>query len=254
MRGDDTRETPDSIVLNESQVARLASLFEQSWGRPPKPQELQGVIDEHLREEVYYREALKLGLDSDDPVIRRRLRQKLEFMLVGETPEPTAAELQDFYDQNNSRYTRGPVYHFEQVYLGTSVDTLAAVQEKLEQGVEYRKAGAPINLPSAMSDVDPAAVQRIFGEDFSAALAHLEPGNWAGPVWSGYGAHLVRIRDKQAAEVPALDQVRRQLVNDWKSRQRRQAEEAAFERLAAGYQIEVADLPDAAVSPSTSVP
>lgn len=228
------------IVVSAQQIERLASLWEQSWGRAPTEEELEQAIQDHIREEVYYREALSLGLDGDDAVIRRRMRQKMEFMLVGDIADPTTEQLTTFYNENIERYTIGPLYHFEQVYLGNDDPLDAAwVIEALNGGSEPAAAGRNIDLPRAMSRVDARDISRVYGREFALALAELPAKQWAGPVPSGFGVHVVRLLETLPAVQQPFEQVGRKVTNDWKAAERRNKEQAVFDEISAPYEVSI---------------
>ncbi|MCP4300988.1 MAG: peptidyl-prolyl cis-trans isomerase [Gammaproteobacteria bacterium] len=230
------------IVVTVAAVERMAGLWQKTWGRPPSEAELQALVRDHIKEEIYYREALKLGLDVNDTVIRRRLRQKMEFLTDtdAEAIDPDAATLQAFYDKNAARYRKSPVFDFEQIYFsGENDDRIARVLEALQSEADPESLGDQIGLPSAMTRADEAGIARIFGSEFYAGLHSLAPKVWSGPIKSGFGQHLVRINRKDPARQLTLEEARKTVENDWRAQQRTASLDAAFEELRAGYEIEI---------------
>lgn len=241
IRGTPEPAGSDRIVVTVAQVERIAGLWQQTWGRPPSESELQALIRDHVREEVYYREALKLGLDVNDTVIRRRLRQKMEFFATDDAAGVSdEAELQRYFRENAEYYRTSPRYDFEQVFLATSDEQRAQqTLDALRAGADPASLGDEISLPRTMAHADEAAVARTFGSAFHAALDSLEVGAWSAPVVSGFGQHLVRVSKKEPAIVPALDDVRGWVENDWQAQQYRLARDAAFEKMLARYDVEI---------------
>lgn len=230
------------IVVTVAAVERMAGLWQKTWGRPPSEAELQALVRDYIKEEIYYREALRLGLDVNDTVIRRRLRQKMEFMTDtdAEALDPDAATLQAFYQGNANRYQKSPVFDFEQIYFSAeNADRIAPALEALRSGAGSQSLGDPISLPAAMTGADESAIARTFGSAFYAGLQSLEPDAWSGPVTSGFGEHLVKISRKEPARQLTLDEARKSVENDWRAAQRIASLEAAFEGLRAGYEIEI---------------
>ncbi len=241
IRGTSEPAGSDRIVVTVAQVERIAGLWQKTWGRPPSESELQALIRDHVREEVYYREALKLGLDVNDTVIRRRLRQKMEFFATDDAAGVSdEAVLERYFQQSAERYRTSPRYDFEQVYLATPDEQrVRQTLDALRAGVNPASLGDPISLPRTMAHADDAAVVRTFGSGFNDALNSLEIGAWSPPVVSGFGQHLVRITHKEPATVPALDEVRARVENDWQAEQYRLARDAAFEEMLARYDVEI---------------
>ena len=217
--GEGGRE-PDTIVVGESQVATLRATFERTWSRAPSAEELRGLIDSHVREEIYYREGLALGLDRDDPLIRRRVRQKLEFFdeSIRGVPEPDDAQLQDYLDQHRDRYQADARYTFEQVYLGP--DRLTTLDARMDMATS-------------------TDVARAFGERFAVALSAMPAGAWREPVISAYGPHRVLVLASEPARVPALDEVRPQVKRDWQRDALEAASEQHYAELRARYEVRI---------------
>jgi len=247
MRAPDIGPDSDQIVVTVAQIERLANRWTQSWKRPPGDSELQALIRDYVREEVYFREALKLGLDADDAVIRRRLRQKMEFLATAEVELPAMDDtvMTAYMNKNLARYMIEPRYDFEQVYFRIESPTqISKAILKLSQGeANPDDLGDAINLPRRMSGADTTELVRVFGNAFASALAETEPGEWQGPVESGFGFHVVRLSSVTPARVATLNEVRQAVENDFRSELTAAAEAAVFERLAAGYKIEI-EVPD----------
>jgi len=241
-RGPDTSRRSDKIIVTVDQVARMAVLWEKTWGRTPTEAELQGLVRDRIKEEVYYREALKLGLDINDTVIRRRLRQKMEFLALTdlEMSAPDEAVLRDWFENNAERYAIGPSYWFEQIYFERDDRArIEAVLQSLQTGTPADASGDPISLPMKMDSANEAAITRTFGQAFYTGLQDLPVDQWTGPVASGFGQHLVRITAIQAASAPSFEDRRTQVQRDWLAQARLRTEQEKYETLRGNYTIEI---------------
>jgi peptidyl-prolyl cis-trans isomerase C len=246
-RGDavDTRDR--RIVVREDQVKRLATIWSQTWRRPPSVKELDGLIRDYIKEEVYYREAVRLSLDKDDAIVRRRLRAKMEFLASAEAETMVAndAVLQAWLDKYPARYAADPLISFQSIYIGTTGAEAVAMAKangvlvKLQQGADPLTLGDPISLPQSMAGVSAKAIDRQFGDAFAARLILLPKGEWSGPIASGFGLHLVRVDAVTAVRAPKLAEVRQRVENDWRSATRTARENQAYQTLLDGYDIKI---------------
>jgi peptidyl-prolyl cis-trans isomerase C len=233
------------ITVAEPQVARLAAQWVQTWRRPPSAAELDGLIRDYIKEELYYREGIRLGLDVDDPIIRRRIRSKMEFFATSEAENivPDEAALQAMLDKNPVRYAGAAIYSFDQIYIDAqkadATERAAALLANLKAHSGQAIGGDPISLPAAMEAASASEIARQFGEEFASALAAQPIGRWSGPLNSGFGLHLVRVRKLQMARTPKLSDVRQRVENDWRNATREQREAQAYQMLLDGYDIEI---------------
>jgi len=234
---------PTEIVVSAGQVDNLRSQFERVWQRAPSQQELQGLIDNWVREEVFYREGLAMGLDKDDPVVRRRIQQKVEFIVDSATPaEPTTEELQRWLDEHASSYRTEPMYELRQIYFdparrGDRLDAdIAAARRALASGKDF--SGDRTMLPATLAG-DSSTVIGTFGGAFEAALRDMPSGGWQGPVQSGFGWHLVEIVARQPARTPSLDEVREVVTRDLMHARVEEASARYYDRLRANYTVRI---------------
>lgn len=243
------------VVVTKGHVATLTELFRRTWQRPPTRGELSGLVDDYVREEILYREALAMGLDRDDTIIRRRLRQKLEFVVLdlSATERPSDAALSAFLTANPDRFRREPALGFEHVYLstdrrGASAQADAeALLDRLRDGVETgaaQRSSDPFDLPLHFESASPGEVRRSFGADFATTVAQLQPGTWQGPVASSYGLHLVRIHEREPGRLPPLEEIRDDVEREWITERRREANDELYRRLRERYSVEVLGLDD----------
>jgi parvulin-like peptidyl-prolyl isomerase len=238
------------IVVSEARITNLAQNFRRTWQRPPTRQELDGIIEAFVREEVMVREALALGLDRDDAIIRRRLQQKMEFVSeeAAASVQPSDAELERYLSAHADAFRTEPRVTFVQVYLdprrrGAALEADAKrLLEVLngERPIDPAQAGDRLLLLDARYENAPQSeVARLFGSDFAAALVEQPPGRWAGPVTSGYGAHLVRVEALTPGQLPSLDDVRPLVEREWANARRQELARAFYEKLRARYTVKV---------------
>ena len=239
------REPADTIVVGPERIEQLAKGFQAAWRRPPNDDELRAIIDDFVREEIYYREALALGLDRNDAVVRRRLRQKMEFLTDSgaELLEPTAGELEAHLLASEQTFRRGPRLAFEQIYLGeTSAPesirlSLSALQS--DPLASPSTLGEHTLLPAQLGLSPPDAIDGVFGKGVFERLMELQPGVWAGPVVSAYGVHLVRIVGSLPAWTPPLEEIRDAVLRDWKAAKARKIRELHYARLRERFVVEI---------------
>jgi hypothetical protein len=255
---------PDSsrIVIGPGQVEHLAVGFARTWRRPPTQEELKGLIDDYVREEIATREARSMGLEREDTVIRRRLRQKLEFLVedAAEAVPPTDGELQAWLDSHPEDYREGPQVAFRQVFLspdrrGDAVEAdakdLLRTLSSLGPEADITRLGDSIMLPAEFELAPLTVAARMFGDEFARRLADVEPGRWTGPVPSGYGLHVLFVRERVAGGEPELDDVRAAVARDLLTSRRREQLETMYERLLERYDV-VIDMPDPEAAPAAA--
>lgn len=239
------------IVVSEARVTSLAQNFRRTLQRPPTRAELDGLVREHVREEVLYREALALGLDRDDTVVRRRLRQKMEFIAdeAAALGKPTDAELAGYLAAHPDAFRTEPRATFSQVYLdprrrAKTLDADAArLLAELNRG---GAAAAPAKASDSLLLLEPryenaarTDVARTFGDAFAAALFEQPAGRWVGPLASGYGVHLVRVEAMTPGGVAPLEDVRPLVEREWANARRKALGEAFYDKLRAKYKVTV---------------
>jgi len=221
------------ISVGEEEQAQIALGFERVMGRAPTDAELDNAIERYVREEVLYREALRLGLDQGDAVVRQRMVAKMDMSATAaaETAEPSESVLRAFYDENADNYVGAPLVSFEQAFFASRASAEAVL------GGEVR--GGAISLPAKVDGETMREVTTVFGEQFARGLSQLEPGEeWQGPIASGFGWHLVRLTDRQPAPA-AFEDVRERVENDWRSAQIEDRKARAFAILRDAYRVEI---------------
>lgn len=244
------RVANDEIVVTAGQIDHIVSIFQKTRQRPPTDAELRGLIDSFIIEEVLYREAVAIGLDQDDTIIRRRLRQKMEFLLDDFTLiEPSDADLQLFLDNNPDQFRADAMITFEQVYLNEySRDKAERALTRLQRGEidSPDKLSESYLLPYRLENTSESIVSARFGETFKTLLFGLEVGQWTGPVDSPFGIHLVRIDSITPGHVPALLDIRKVVERDWLVDFRSGAQQKIIEQLRSEYSVTIEMPEDAA--------
>jgi hypothetical protein len=238
------------IVITAQQVERATDYFYQTHLRLPDPEELQPLIEEEIQTEVEFREGLALGLDRDDEIIRRRIKQKLEFMTedVVDQAKPSDAGLQAYLDQHREQFGAGPQIVFSQIYLDPSRhgDHLAADAGKLlarlnsgDGRLDYGVDSDTLPVPNDFEATALPDVTAMFGTDFAATLPKQPVGHWVGPIRSGYGLHLVLVRELKPGKPPELAEVGEQVLREYQAERRVEANLAAYQKMRAKYVISV---------------
>jgi len=243
----DESYAPDRIVVGADRVTELATTFQRTWSRPPTDHELRSLVNDFVDEEVLYREALALGLDRDDLVIRRRMRQKVEYLHsdLAEFAPPTEAELAEYLASNHDVYQVPAQVTFQQIYVNPGAKTGdASPYERAETILAGLRSGQAIDgdltmLPAGMRSVSESEIGSTFGALFAADLVALQGVGWLGPVASSFGLHLVHIDKRLPARTPELDEIRREIARDFDSLRRKQKNKEFLNKLRARYEVEV---------------
>lgn len=236
--------TTQEIVVTQGHLENLRAQFARAWQRQPSDAELEGLIEQWVRDEVFYREGQALGLDRNDPVVRRRVAQKLEFIADGENAAaPTDAELQAWLDTHRDKYAKEASYTLRQLYFdparhGAKLDAdIVAAQAALAGGRVV--AGDSTMLPATLDAAPTFEVTRIFGREFAEALKALPVGEWAGPLRSGFGLHLVKVERREDGRAATLAEAREGVERDLLRERSLQAKEDLYKKLRANYSVRI---------------
>jgi hypothetical protein len=247
--GKRSAEAPEKIVVSASRVANLGDGFVRTWRRSPSEQELQGLVEDYIRDEVFYREGRAAGLDRDDVIIRRRVRQKMEFLADDTSlPEPSDEQLAAYLASNPERFRTEDQLTFRQVFLSATrranaiesdSKQVGSVLARADGAVDAMALGDPFLLGEEFRGVSPSKMTSIFGEDFSKQIATMETGRWRGPISSGFGQHFVFISERISGNLPPLDDVRPAVHREWANARRLEAEQKLYALLRNRYEIVV---------------
>lgn len=236
---------PYAIELSEDEAGRLVQNFAATWNRPPAPQELDTLMQSWALEEANVREALKLGLDQGDAVIRQRLNQKMRFLAESGAAalEPDEAMLQRFLDENPARFTQAARVAFDQIILPEDWSA-AEIRKLLEQGADPAALGTATLLPASTPMTPAPVIDRIFGKGFHNALVDMPVGQWHGPIESGYGLHLVRVIDRTGPVIPPLSEIRDRVEAEWLAFEMKKTRESFGQALLSRYTVNLPEAED----------
>jgi hypothetical protein len=238
-------EAPNRILVTSSQVEQLKGNFKRTWMRSPTQGELDALIDNFVREEVFYREALAMGLDQNDPLVKRRMRMKLEMMLEDlSVQEVTDEALEAYLQENAKRFRTEAQISFRQVYLnpdkredleGDAMRFLVS----LNGGVSPDTLGDATLLPADFELATRSNVVATFGERFAETIMKRKPRAWTGPVYSAYGAHLIKINEYIEMRQPDLAEVREVVEREYLVQLRNKQKDLAYGKLRRNYDVTV---------------
>jgi len=229
------------IVVTQPMVDGMALEYRTRWSRPPSEQELARLVEAYIRDEILYREGVALGLDRDDPVIKRRVRQKLEVIAEEQLARdaPTDAHLIAYLEKHPDAFTQPGTVSFDQIYFAAATPSaqVEAARAAALRGSNPALLGQPTMLPPDAKNARLDLVARDFGLAFAAEIEKLPLDTWAGPVASAFGQHLVRVRSRTAARLPPLAEVRTAVAREWENERRTSSLAANDKALRGRYQV-----------------
>ena len=243
------------IDVTADDLRQLELVWTAQWHRRPTADEMRGLVESRVREEILYREALAIGLDQGDTIVKRRLAQKMEFLAddVSALRDPTADELGAWYAKNSERFAEAGRRSFRHVYFSTdrrgahahedATLALSKLANKPADSPMVATIGDPFMFQVYYGDRSPEQIASVFGSQFAAAVDKVQPGSWQGPIESGLGWHLVFVTSMTLGRVPAYDEIEANIKAGWIYEQRAEARQRAFEAMKAHYEIH---LPEAA--------
>jgi len=237
------------IRLSLDEISQQVLLFQSQWNRDPTPEELGQLMENRVQEEVLYREALALGLDQGDTIVKRRMAQKMQFLAedVAAAREPTPDELQHWYHEHSAQFALPARYSFRHLYFSPDIRGTRA-QDEAQQALS-QLTGQPEDAAVADSLADafmfqdyyrersPEFLGKEFGPNFAVAIEHLSPGSWQGPVESGLGWHLVYVDDVIAGRVPEFEEVMPEVKTAWLVEQKALAWDKTYKEMRARYTV-----------------
>jgi hypothetical protein len=246
-RGRPGVESSKQIVVSMDELREMEVYFESQWHRPPTAAEFQAMVEDKVREDVLYREALAMGLDKDDTIVKRRMAQKMQFLAedVAAAHEPSSAELKAWFDKNQDKFALPSRISFRHIYF--SPDSRGKNAQADAAQALTRLAGQPVDSKVAASmgdrfmfqdyygDRAPDAIAKEFGPPFAVAVEKLRPSSWQGPVESGYGWHLVFVTTVIPGRIPAFEEIEPDVKTAWLGEQKRQAWEKAYADMRGKY-------------------
>jgi hypothetical protein len=245
-----------TIVVDVDRIESFVGAWQKRWNRLPARQELDGLINAYVREDIFYRQAVAMGLNENDPITRRRLAQKLEFLTkdIARLKEPTEGELEQYFQDNQERYRAPDLITFNHVFLdpdkrgAATLDDAAVLLAQLQAtgkpDATTLDAGDRFMLQSHYQAVSELEIRRQMGSGFSAAVMQLVSDQWHGPVLSGYGVHLVYVNSLDEASPPVFADARQKVLENWQTQQQKKFNTDFFESLKSNYEVVIAEVPD----------
>ena len=235
-------ETPNLIVRNSGQIEQLTANFKRTWMRSPTQNEVDALVDNFIREEVFYREALAMGLDQNDPIVKRRMRMKLEFILEDLSSQNISDnDLIKYLQDNPDKFKTQSEISFQQVYFNPEKrKNMSADLEKslllLHNDTDPETLGDPILIPFDNPLATQNKVALTYGEDFAKKVINLNQGEWIGPVYSEFGAHIVKIQHRKDGIQPTLSDIRALVEREYLAEKRKKQKDMAYKQLRKGYE------------------
>ena len=231
------------ITVTAADVDRLELAFTRTWNRPPDDEERRAQIRDYIREEVLYRAALELGLDKDDAIVRRRLRQKVEFLFEDTVAAPKEEDLRAYFDAHKDKFQSEAAISFRQIFVSGRRGEAARADAGLilarlatgASGAEEEGDAFPLGEGFGLTSVSRIGSQ--FGDDFAHKLTDAPVGRWAGPFASAFGQHLVLVTERRPATLAPFEQVRAAVEREWYAERRAAAQDEQFKVLLARYKV-----------------
>lgn len=259
----EVKQDDNRIVVSVGELEWMTSSWEKRWNRMPTEAELQSVIDQYVKEMVLYREALTMGLDQNDTVIRRRLAQKVEFLakdLASYVPS-SDEELEAYFNKNIENYRKSETFTFAQVFVDpdkrgdATLSDAEAIKTKLNaKKIDITKVyslGDGLMLENYYTDETISSMRKVFGSDFTESVIKLHVGKWQGPVLSGFGVHLVYIESRTPAPEPLLADMRERVQQDWLDEKREEINNQFYSALRGRYTVVIEKADGSSTGPTS---
>ena len=239
----------NTVIVTEGEMAWMQDSWSKRWNRPPTEAEFKGLIDQHIEESILYQESLKMGLDKNDVIIRRRLAQKLRFLqedLIKPT-DPAAEELDLYFNEHIDEYSPQELITMTQIFfdpdkrdeatLGDAENTINVLKKMDFTDIEPAAYGDNLMLQAYYPRRTQIEIAKLFGNDFAQSVIALKPGQWHGPILSGYGTHLVYISERTEPVQPIFTDVKEIVLEDWRGTKQEEINDLFIDGLISRYTI-----------------
>lgn len=248
-KGPPSADASRRVVVTGADLLQQRAAFMRTWRREPTAEELRGALEQHIRQEVLYREALARGYDRDDLVVRRAMQQKMEFLAASQAMQepPTEEEIEAFFALRRERYRLPAVLSFSQIYLSpdkrgvgaeqAAIDLLAQLRAVDPDARDLASYGDAIMLETSYVGQSEREVSAAFGEVFAEAVVRLPVGEWQGPVSSGYGLHLVKVVEREESRVPEWREVAGRVISDMEFEAKASSRDQLYQEIAQNYEV-----------------
>ncbi len=243
----DRSDNQETIYFDDYDMNNIIASWEMQWKRLPTDEELKSLVEQNIRQEVFYQEALKMNLDHNDEIIKRRLAQKMNFLSndLATLKEPTEDELRKYYEDNLEKYMLSPIYSFYQIsFRSDSRNNPQADAKKYLENLDdkdpekLKNQGDNLPFPYYFELTDKNELDRQMGMDFARSLEGLDTGLWTGPVRSGFGWHLVYLTEKVPTRAPEFETIIKELKRDFEYENQRRINDQVYHELRRSYEIE----------------
>ena len=239
-------DSDNIIMIDDYDMNNIIASWEMQWKRLPTDEELKSLVDQNIKQEIFYQEAIKMKLDHNDEIIKRRLAQKMEFLSndLATINEPTDKELKRFYDAHFEDYLTPYLYSFYQIIC--KQDNRTDPKNDAEQILskysnasfeEMKNKGDVLPFPYYFENIDANELNRQLGMQFSKALETTKINGWMGPISSGFGYHLVYIVEKKGPQIPDFESVKKELLGDLEYENQKNLNEQILNELKKNYII-----------------
>jgi hypothetical protein len=245
--GDNSEPDSEQIIVGSAEIERIEDTWKTQWRREPTEEELESLIERFIEEEVLYREALAMGLEKEDTIIRRRLAQKMQFLIqdIADQSQPDEAELNVFFEESQEQFREPARISFTHIYFNQDQPKNTGLRDAGEALVKLQSSalerapeqGDPFMLNHDYAKITQRETAKLFGKTFAEELFTLTPGPWQGPIRSGYGIHLVRVVDYIPSRIPEFSEVAEQVRQGYINMRRQKANEEAIKALMDRYEI-----------------
>lgn len=240
-------DTKNTIIIDDFDLENIVSSFEMQWKRDPTEQELENIINQNIKQEIFYQEALNMNLDHNDEIIKRRLSQKMQFLSndIAALTEPTDDVLKSYYEENADKYLTPSSYSLYQIVFSpdSRKDNYKDAAETLNQFPnatfeEMKQWGDKLPFSYYYENVSANELGLLLGSKFSEAIKDQEINKWIGPIPSGFGYHLVFITNKVEPQQPKFEMVKEELIRNYEYDNQIETNELIYQELKKQYEIE----------------
>ena len=247
MVNDNSDLRDSSIVMTDSDIERLIDIYQRTWNNPPDSIALKRLIDQELKNEIFYKEGLKMNLDHNDEIIRRRLVQKYEFLMkdiISDSVQPEESQLKEYYQLNQERYQTETSYSMEQYYFSPDKPGDPKLRAKRfyelvsTNNIDPRDQSDPLHLPTQQIDKTANQLMQTFGAAFVESLVEVTDIGWQRPILSGYGWHVINLINSQAPETLSYESVTEQVAQDYRNDQLTIYNDKFYEALRQDYDVQ----------------
>jgi hypothetical protein len=242
-------ENEKVIFITGADAAQVHAKFMRTWNRLPTEVELKKGIEQYIKDEILYREAISRNLDESDPSVRLAMVIKITMMGITQTDVSNLKDedIEAYYALRKERYRLSAIFDFEQVYLNKDkrgdnitndvkqlLESLKRENPSSEELINYGDASMINNLHI---NIDAEGLDRIFGSGFGSTVLSIPTGEWTGPIQSGYGLHIVRITNRTESRIPELKEVLQKVITDMSYENRKAAEDQFYSELVPRYKV-----------------